>query len=454
MNVTIIGTGYVGLVTGIGLAKLGHRTVCLDTDAAKIGTLNEGRLPIWEPGLEDALQPLRLEKKIEFTTDTAYAVGSSEILIIAVGTPSLADGNVNLSFLWDAIRSVSDHMRTRKLLVIKSTVPVGTTGMAERMLHQHRTNGLLLDVVHNPEFLRQGSAWNDFFHPDRIIAGCRSDESRRLIGELYAGLTAPIHYCSPQSAELIKYASNAFLAMKISYINMMAEMCERLDVSIDEVASGVGSDHRIGPDFLQAGIGYGGSCFPKDIRAMRKLSKEIGCETPLLDAVESVNDRQPERFVRRIADLLGGLDGRRVTLLGLSFKPETGDIREAPSLRIAELCRLAGADVAAYDPVVRRFPVGGVRIHPDAESALEGSDAAIVLTEWPEFRALDWASIRERMRTPVLADGRNLFSTEETRLFREYFGMRVLSVGRPSEIAKVDAAGAAVWEPFVSAANH
>ncbi len=434
MKVSVIGTGYVGLVTGIGLAKLGHQVICCDKDRGKIEALTAGRPTIWEPGVDDTLEYVRRENRIRFTTNIAFAVRESEVLIIAVGTPSLPNGDVDLSHLWDAAISVSEHMNSSKLLVIKSTVPVGTTDSVAHLIQVMHTKGQQqMDVVHNPEFLRQGSALHDFFHPDRIIVGCRSEESKKRMSELYSGLAAPIQNCSPQSAELIKYAANAFLAMKISYINMFAELCEQLDATVDDIARGIGMDPRIGTAFLQAGVGYGGSCFPKDIRALRSLSEELNWNTQLLEATERINRGQSERLVQRIADALGGLAGRRITLLGLAFKPNTDDIREAPSLRIAALCCAAGAEVHAYDPVVRSFPDPRIKLYPDACSSLYESDAAVLLTEWPEFRDLDWAACSVIMRNPILADGRNLYSQEEASQLAEKYGMQILSVGRPIE---------------------
>lgn len=432
MNITVIGSGYVGLVTGVCLASLGHQVICADTDAGKIERLAAGKAPIFEEGLEPLLREALAGGRIRFTAELGWAIQQSDVLFVAVGTPSLADGEADLAPLWSVVRRIAEAGFGTKLLVIKSTVPVGTCDLVEAELRNGRTRGRFVDVVHNPEFLRQGSAIADFMRPDRIVAGCGNEEARLLIGRLYAGIPAPVHYCDRRCAELIKYGANAFLAMKISFINMMADLSDKLDIDVDEAAAGIGADRRIGPQFLRSGVGYGGSCFPKDIRALRALGAAAGCELPLIEATEKINSGRPQVVVDKLNAQLDTLRGARIALFGLTFKAMTDDLREAPSLAVARLCLAEGASVRAYDPLVRDFPVAGVALYDDAYAAAEGCDAVVLLTEWDEFRRLDWGRIGEAARSRLLLDGRNMLSRAELRNIADDFGMTCLSVGRPA----------------------
>jgi UDPglucose 6-dehydrogenase len=320
----------------------------------------------------------------------------------------------------------------RKLLVIKSTVPVGTCDSVEALLHNSTARSRMIDVVHNPEFLRQGNAVQDFLHPDRIVVGCKTEEARTIMNDLYAGISSPIYHCDRRSAELIKYGSNAFLAMKISFINMMANLSDELGIDVDEVAAGIGSDRRIGPHFLQSGIGYGGSCFPKDMKAIRALGTAVGCELPLIEAAERINVRQPQVIVGKLKNSLQTLKGSRIALLGLTFKPMTDDIRESPSLTVCRMCLAEGAIVHAYDPIIRHYPIQEVVLHGDMYSAIDACDAIVLLTEWNEFRLLDWSRVSKSVRNGLIVDGRNMLSHSGMSSVCEQFGMTYLSVGRPA----------------------
>ncbi|WCK54029.1 UDP-glucose/GDP-mannose dehydrogenase family protein [Aneurinibacillus sp. Ricciae_BoGa-3] len=431
MKVTVIGTGYVGLVTGACLANLGHQVICADISVEKITTLTSGELPIWEMGLDGLLKEARRSERIRYTTNMDFAIEEAEVLLIAVGTPSQPDGDADLSHLWSVVHDLAAYNLTNKLLIIKSTVPVGTTDAIDVFLHQLSSDHHPIDVVHNPEFLRQGNAVHDFFHPDRIVVGCASETARNIMRTLYNGVSAPFHFCNRSSAELIKYASNVFLAMKISYINMIADLAENLGANIEDVAKGMGLDKRIGASFLQAGAGYGGSCFPKDIKALKTLGQKWECELPLLDSIEAINNERPRAIVNKAKKYLGSLIGKKIALFGLTFKPMTDDIREASSLAVSQLCIAEGADVHVYDPLVHTYPVQGVTVHRDMYLAADSCDSLIILTEWEEFRDLDWSIISKALRFPLIIDGRNMFSWEYMRQHAKEHHLIYLSIGRP-----------------------
>lgn len=436
MNVTVIGSGYVGTVAGVCLASIGHQVVCADTDLRKITLLSSGKAPFYEEGLEPFLHEASAAGRIRFTAETDQAVRDSDIVVIAVGTPSRPNGEADLSGLWSIINRMAESAGgdcggARKLLVVKSTVPVGTCDSLEAALQNGRVRDRFVDVVHNPEFLRQGSAVRDFMRPDRIVVGCETEEARAIMSRLYAGVASPVHYCDRRGAELIKYGANAFLAMKISFANMLADLSDKLGIDVEQVTAGIGADQRIGSGYLRSGVGYGGSCFPKDMLALQALGKSAGCELPLLEATERINAGRPQTVADKLKSVLGTLQGARIALLGLAFKPMSDDIREAPSLSLSRLCLAEGAEVHTYDPLIRSFPVRDVVLHGDSYSAAEGCDAVVLLTEWEQFRTLDWSKISRIVRTPLIVDGRNMMPWNDMQKAADECGLIYLSVGRP-----------------------
>jgi len=428
MNVTIFGTGYVGLVTGVGLANMGHKVICADISDEKIDILNSGSLPIWEEGLKELLDKAKKANKIKFTTNIEESVKDSDILFITVGTPSLPDGDADLLIA----RQIGKYSRTNKIVVIKSTVPVGTTDEVELVLKQLTSDNIDIDVVSNPEFLRQGKAVYDFFHPDRIIVGTDKNETREVIKKLYGDYAALIQFHDRKSAEMIKYASNAFLAMKISYINMIAGVCDKVGANIDSVAKGIGADRRIGNSFLQAGVGFGGSCFPKDTEALIHMGKKMNYDLSLIAATNRINDNQPYMMViEKLKSSLGDLKNKKIALLGLTFKPNTDDLREAPSLKVSRSILAEGASLNAYDPVVSYYPVEDVKLYNNVYDAISSSDAMIILTEWEEFKYINWEKVFYIMGNPLIIDGRNMFSLDEMKQLGSDHNFTYCSVGRP-----------------------
>lgn len=439
MRIAIIGTGYVGLVAGACLASTGHQVLCADVDSGKIGLLASGKSPIFEEGLETLLAAGIDRGLLSFTDSLEKAFAHGDVVIVAVGTPSLADGAADLSALWSVIHrmAMANAACTGKLLVIKSTVPPGTCDRIAEALHSDAPGSGIVDVVHNPEFLRQGSAVRDFLHPDRIVVGCGTDEGKRRMRQLYAELDAPVVWCDRTSAELIKYAANAFLATKISFANMIADLSGKLGARVDEVLSGVGLDRRISPHFLKSGAGYGGSCFPKDMKALQALGRSVGCELPLIDAAEQINAARPQLLVNALADALPTLRGTTIAVLGLAFKPMTDDVRQAPSLAVCGLLMAQGARVRAYDPLIRQYPLTEVALFDDIETAITGSDAIILLTEWSAFRSMDWNLVGRAVRTGVIVDGRNLLDWNEMLGVTEQYDLTYVSVGRPPLVCGV-----------------
>ncbi|MFC7441869.1 UDP-glucose dehydrogenase family protein [Laceyella putida] len=430
MKIGVIGLGYVGLVTAACLANNGHQVIGADIDRSKIERLHRGQAPIYEEGLDELLAQARAQGTIEYMTDIAQAIKESTILFVAVGTPSLPDGSANLDYVWDICEQIATYGQDGQLIILKSTVPAGTTdAFAERLIQNNHTR--FLDVIHNPEFLRQGQAVHDFLHPDRIVIGYENESVIPMINKLYHFSEAPIQFCRRTSAELIKYAANSFLAMKISYINMFSQLCEAFGADISDIAKGIGTDPRISPHFLQAGVGYGGSCFPKDIQALIQLAKAHGHTLPLLEATQQINRRQMTHFTEKLEQRLGTLDRKRIALLGLSFKPHTDDIREAPALRFCEICMAKGANILAYDPLVRAFPYAHVKLVSDPYACMEGANALVILTDWPEFRTLNWQRVCALLREPLLFDGRNLFSTQEIKFLSQSHPLEYHSIGRP-----------------------
>jgi UDPglucose 6-dehydrogenase len=422
--VGVIGTGYVGLVTAAGFAALGSDVYCVDIDAAKIEGLRQGRIPIWEPGLEELIAEHR--DRMHFSTGLEDALEHARLLFVAVGTPPTYSGDADLS----AVHAVVDAMPAsdRHALVMKSTVPVGTGESIERMLADQ---GKGFRYVSCPEFLKEGSAVRDFMEPDRVVIGDRDDWAGDAVEALYAPLGAPIVRTDVKSAEMVKLASNAFLATKISFINEIANVCEETGADVVEVARGMGLDDRIGPKFLQAGIGFGGSCFPKDVTALKQLAGNSGYHFQLLNAVIEVNELQKRRVIAKLQKHLGSLVGKEITLLGLAFKPNTDDMREASSLVLSARLQGAGARVRAYDPVAEdeaRRLIPGIELKGSAADAIAGADAVVLVTEWPEFGALDLAAVAASMRGSLLVDGRNFIDPQAARAA----GLIYEAIGRPS----------------------
>ena len=406
----VVGTGYVGLVSAVCFAHLGHEVVCMDVDEAKIEGLRKGVVPIYEPGLDKLIDDT--SDRLSFTTSYDEVLEACRVLFIAVDTPPSASGDADLSRVQRATREIARRGGDR-LLVMKSTVPVGT---GERIMADLAAQGATsVGYVSNPEFLREGAAIQDFLAPDRIVIGAFRPEDGDTVEALYRGIDAEVVRTSVPTAEMIKYASNAFLATKISFINEIANVCEQVGADVREVARGMGLDHRIGPHFLQAGIGYGGSCFPKDVQALKQLAGNSGYHFQLLTAVLEVNALQKRRVVTKLKQRLGSLHGRKVALLGLTFKPHTDDLREASSIVLAARLQGEGAAVSAYDPMIAAgehplFP--GVAIVADPLDALSGADAAVLVTEWPEFGRLDWGAAAVAMRRPLVVDGRNFLDPD------------------------------------------
>jgi UDPglucose 6-dehydrogenase len=421
----VIGTGYVGLVTAAGFAELGNDVWCIDIDAAKIEGLEQGRIPIWEPGLSELVE--RHRGRLHFSTDIADALEHARLLFVAVGTPPTYSGDADLS----AVQSVVDAMppSDRHALVMKSTVPVGTGSNIKRVFDEQGKGGFR--YVSCPEFLKEGTAVADFLEPDRVVVGDDGDWAGDAVVELYAPLDAPLVRTDIRSAEMVKLASNAFLATKISFINEIANVCEETGADVVEVARGMGLDDRIGPKFLQAGIGFGGSCFPKDVAALKQLAGNSGYHFQLLNSVIEVNELQKRRVIAKLHKHLGPLVGKEIALLGLAFKPNTDDMREASSLVLSARLQAAGAHVRAYDPVAEgeaRKLIRGVQFAQSADEAIDGADAVVLVTEWPEFADLDFADVADAMRGTLVVDGRNFLDAEAV----VGAGLDYEGIGRPA----------------------
>ena len=422
MRVAMIGTGYVGLVSGACIADFGHQVTCVDKDLSKISMLNAGEIPIYEPGLSDLVKQNVREQRLSFTTKSTQALCDADVVFIAVGTPSRrGDGHADLTYVYEAAREIAAGLTRSTVVVTKSTVPVGTGDEVERILRQLRPD-LDIAVVSNPEFLREGAAIHDFKHPDRIVIGTDDERAKTAMAEIYRPLylnQAPILYTRRRTAELIKYAANAFLATKISFINEMADLCERVDADVQEVARGIGLDNRIGAKFLHAGPGFGGSCFPKDLRALIKTAHDHDLPMRILEAVETVNDTRKRAMARKVSSTFAGvLRGKTVAILGLTFKPNTDDMREAPSIPLIMALQDMGAKVRAYDPVgmeQAKDSLPNVAFCNGPYDCLEEADAAVIVTEWEQFRALDLAKFRDLMACPVVVDLRNVYRPEDMK---------------------------------------
>jgi len=422
MDITVMGTGYVGLVVGACLAETGHRVVCGDVDEEKIARLREGEVPIFEPGLDRLLARNTREERLRFTTDVDQAAARAEVVFIAVGTPPDEDGSADLQHVLDVAGTIGRNLRPGTIVVTKSTVPVGTARRVREEIE--RWTDEPFHVCSNPEFLKEGSAVDDFMRPDRVVCGIETDEVRPVLEELYEPFVRtgnPLLFMDIPSAELTKYAANAMLATRISFMNQIAALCEVTAADVSHVRMGLGSDPRIGSSFLFAGAGYGGSCFPKDVRALIRTGQEVGVELSILEAVHEVNERQKRVLVDKVLDHYGAdLDGRRLAVWGLSFKPETDDMREAPSLVVVKGLLSAGAEVAVHDPVAmdearHRHFGGRVEYAEDEYAACEGADGLVILTEWLQYRRPDWAALAASLREKTIFDGRNLFEPDRMR---------------------------------------
>ena len=432
MHIAVIGSGYVGLVTGACFAEFGVDVACVDVDAEKIAQLSRGHAPIYEPGLEQLIQKNLQAGRLRFTTDLHSAVAPASVVFLAVGTPPKADGSADLSFVNTATIAVARNIRSFKVVAMKSTVPVGTGKRLTELIKKNLPAPVPFSVVSNPEFLREGAAISDFMRPDRVVIGSGDEEATEMMRELYRPLyliETPFVITSVEGAELTKYAANAFLATKISFINEIANLCERVGCDVHDVARAIGMDRRIGNKFLHPGPGFGGSCFPKDTRALSVIGREYDSPTRIVDAVVEVNERQRQAMFPKIENLVGGVKGKRIVVLGLSFKPETDDMRDAPSVDIIRALVEAGATVVAYDPVAQHE---AEKLLPDIEyakdeyAAATGADALVFLTEWNQFRALDMERIHGLMKSANIADLRNIYEPADMRAL----GFNYAGVGR------------------------
>jgi UDPglucose 6-dehydrogenase len=431
MHIAMIGTGYVGLVSGACLSEFGHQVVCVDKDPAKIETLKQGGIPIYEPGLDEVVAANAKAGRLSFTTDLTKAVAGADAIFIGVGTPSRrGDGHADLSYVFAAAEEIAKALTSYAVVVTKSTVPVGTSRKVEAIIKQARPDAEF-DMASNPEFLREGSAIEDFRRPDRVVVGCDTERARGVMREVYRPLflnETPILFTSRETSELIKYAANAFLATKITFINEMADICEKVGGDVQDVARGIGLDGRIGKKFLHAGPGYGGSCFPKDTIALVRTASELGAPSRIVEAVVAVNDRRKLDMAKKIEAAFGGVRGKTIAVLGLTFKPNTDDMRDAPSLVILPYLQQAGATVRAFDPEGHKEAAKHLDLdyRKDAYDALEGADGVVILTEWNEFRALDLARVKAALKTPLMVDLRNIYRPAQMA----EAGFKYVSVGR------------------------
>jgi UDPglucose 6-dehydrogenase len=434
MRIAMIGTGYVGLVSGACIADFGHHVICVDKDAAKIEALERGEIPIFEPGLQDLVRSNVKEGRLSFATTLEEPVRTADAVFIAVGTPSRrGDGHADLSYVYDAAREIAAALNGFTVVITKSTVPVGTCDEVERIIHETRPDADVA-VVSNPEFLREGAAIHDFKHPDRIVVGTHDERAKKIVAEIYRPLSlnqAPIMYTARRTAELIKYAANAFLATKVTFINEIADLCEKVGADVQDIARGIGLDNRIGSKFLHAGPGFGGSCFPKDVRALIKTAQDQDVPLRILEAVASVNDTRKRAMARKVSAMFGGtLRGKTVAVLGLTFKPNTDDMREAPSLALITALQDMGAQVRAFDPVgmsQAQALMKNVTFCENAYDCAEAADALVIATEWEQFRALDLERLRDLMACPVVVDLRNVYRPEDM----SRYGFAYACVGRP-----------------------
>lgn len=434
MKIAVFGAGYVGLVTGTCFAELGNDVTLVDIDKKRVDNLNKGIIPIYEPGLDELIIRNVKENRLFFTLDYANAIKDNEIIFVAVGTPPKENGETDLSYVLDVAKKIGQNINGYKVIVNKSTVPVCTADKVKDQIKANMKDKHSFDVVSNPEFLKEGSAIQDFMVPDRIVVGVDSDKARAVMEELYESIARtnkPLMITDVKSSELIKYASNAMLATRISFMNQISHLCEEVGADIKEVAKGMGTDTRIGPRFLQAGVGYGGSCFPKDVQSLAHTLKEYGLNSELIDAVENVNNKQKKSLLKKIKTLLGNdLKQKTITIWGLAFKPKTDDMREAPSLVIIDQLLKEGAKIKVFDPIseenAKKMLDKTVTFYPGMYDCLEKSDCLILLTEWDEFRSPDWGKIKQAMNKHNIIDGRNIYDPKKMR----EKGFTYLSIGR------------------------
>jgi len=432
MKVTVIGTGYVGLVVGACLADMGHEIICLDVDKEKIEGLNNGIIPIYEPGLKTVIERNEVDNRISFTTDKEKAIDFAEVIFVAVGTPMGEDHKADLSFVKQVAADIGKNMKDYKIVVDKSTVPVGTAEMVKDIIKQNQETEIDFDVVSNPEFLREGSAIKDFMHADRVVVGVDSPRAKEKMEKLYRTFVRsfrPIIFVDTKSAEIIKYASNCMLATRISFMNELARVCENVGADVKKIAAGMGFDKRIGPRFLQAGIGYGGSCFPQDVQAFIETGKENGVPMKILTAVEEVNKEQKESLLPKIKKLVPDLNNKKIALWGLAFKPKTDDMREAPSLVLIEQLQKQGAIIYAFDPVAKENTeklVDNVNFVDDQYEILKDASCLVLVTEWDEFRNFSYEKAKILMKEPNIVDGRNIYDLDDMK----QAGFNYISIGR------------------------
>ena len=421
MNLCIVGVGYVGLVTGTCFAEFGNHVICVDNDKKKIASLQQGIIPIYEPGLEEMVKKNQMAGRLHFTVDVAEAVDKSLAVFIAVGTPSDSAGSANLEYVYEVAETIGKLMKGYKIVVTKSTVPVGTGKAIQEIIEKNQKEKVPFDVASNPEFLREGSAIEDFMRPNRVVIGTSSEQATAIMKDLYSPLyliETPFFITNVETAEVIKYASNAFLATKVSFINEIANICELVGADVHHVAKGMGLDRRIGPKFLHPGPGYGGSCFPKDTRAILNLAESFGYRFSIVESVIEVNERQHQRMVDKIENVLGSIQDKRLGILGLTFKPNTDDIRESPAIKIIRTLIKKGADISAFDPVgmdASKLVLNDIDYAQDMYDAAKDADALIIITEWNEFRFPDWERIKTLLRSPRVIDLRNIYEPERMR---------------------------------------
>jgi UDPglucose 6-dehydrogenase len=432
MKITVIGTGYVGLVVGACLADMGHDIICLDIDKSKIDMLNNGKIPIYEPGLKEIIERNEIDKRISFTTDKEKAIDFAEIIFIAVGTPQGADHKADLTFVKQVAADIGSNMKSHKVVVDKSTVPVGTANLVKKIILENQKKPIDVDVVSNPEFLREGSAIKDFMEADRVVIGCDNDRAKIMMEKLYKTFVRtfrPMVFVDVKSAEIIKYASNCMLATRISFMNEIAKVCEKVGADVKQVSAGMGFDKRIGPRFLQAGLGYGGSCFPKDVKAFIEIAKENNIDLKILKAVEEVNEEQKKSLLPKIKQLVPDIKGKKIAIWGLAFKPKTDDMREAPSVILIEQLQEQGAKIVAFDPIAKENAqkiLKDVEYIDDQYEVLKGVSCLVLVTEWDEFRNFSYEKAKSLMEMPNLVDGRNLYDINDMR----ENGFNYLSIGR------------------------
>jgi UDPglucose 6-dehydrogenase len=437
MEISIIGSGYVGLVTGACFADVGHNVICIDNDEAKVKTLQAGRVPIYEPGLEEIIHRNVSAHRLRFSSSTREGVENSQIVFIAVPTPPQPNGEVDLSFIEKVSREIADVLADYRVIVDKSTVPVKTGERVAETIKRYNRHGAKFDVVSNPEFLREGCAIHDLMHPDRIVIGAQSQHAVDLMKKVYEPFMAPILVTDINSAELIKHAANSFLALKISYINAISAICQVSGADVEKVADGIGMDRRIGRQFLNAGVGYGGSCFPKDVAAFIHISDQLGVPFTLLKEVQRINHAQMERFLKLIRDTLWVLREKKIAVWGLTFKPDTDDVRSSVAIELVDAMLREGAHVSVYDPKgmekARELKqIADAKFASSALEAVDGAEALVIATEWPEFANVDLTALKKRMTTPIVFDGRNLLKPETMG----ELGFHYHSIGRGSVIPR------------------